>query len=74
MHNSGFELEYQYWLEASRNSKTFELDFKLAPGTIVGNIIFKMNIDKAFKSRSNLPQGKHSESSSLMLASSTKNA
>ena len=36
----------------------FNFAFRLAPGTIVGQIDFKVNIAKSLRSRSNIEQGK----------------
>ena len=58
-HESAFELKYHYQLMKSKKG-LYQFEFRLAPGTIVGQLDFRVNIDKALRSRSNINQGKPS--------------
>jgi len=53
-HESSFELRYHYNLVPSKKRSIYNFAFRLAPGTIVGQIDFKVNIAKSLRSRSNI--------------------
>ena len=56
-HESGFELRYHYQLMPSKKRNMYNFEFRLAPGTIVGQVDFRLNLSKSLRMRSNIEQG-----------------
>lgn len=55
-HESGFELRYHYQLMPSKKRNMYNFEFRLAPGTIVGQVDFRLNLSKSLRMRSNIEQ------------------